>query len=237
MDIDRKQLVKIIDHTLLRPEATREEIMRVCNEGRLFGFAAVCINPTWVTLTSRLLKGSGVKVDTVIGFPFGATEPEVKVFEVKTAINAGAEEVDVVLNFGALKSGEVELVRRELKSVVRVTKESGVVSKIIIETCYLTRDQKVAASRLVLGSGANFIKTSTGFGKGGATEEDVQLLREVVGNRVGIKASGGIRTYEDAIRMINAGASRIGSSSSVKIVEEALTSSLLSSSPSKRAPN
>ena len=221
MDIDRKQLVKIIDHTLLRPEATREEIMRVCGEGRLFGFAAVCINPTWVTLTSRLLKGSGVKVDTVIGFPFGATEPEVKVFEVKTAINAGAEEVDVVLNFGALKSGEVELVRRELESVVRVTKESGVISKIIIETCYLTRDQKVAASRLVLESGANFIKTSTGFGKGGATEEDVQLLREVVGNRVGIKASGGIRTYEDAIRMINAGASRIGSSSSVKIVQEA----------------
>ena len=219
MGINRVQLAKMIDHTLLRPEATRDDIARICEEGRHYGFAAVCINPTWVPLASKLLKGSGVKVDTVIGFPFGATMPEVKAFEAKNMIAAGAGEVDMVMNFGALRSGDIDLVRRDIGSVVDVAEKSGVVSKVIIEACYLTIEEKTLACRLVRDGGADFVKTSTGFGTGGATVEDVKLLRETVGSNIGVKAAGGIRTLEDALKMINAGASRIGSSSGIKIVE------------------
>lgn len=221
MSVNRAQLAKMIDHTLLRPEATREEVVRVCEEGKRYDFAAVCINPVWVSLASKLLHGSGVKADTVVGFPFGATTVDVKVFEVKAAIGEGAEEVDVVMNFGALRSGNLELVRRELGRVVEVAK-GCVVSKVIIEACYLSLEEKITACKLVMDSGADFVKTSTGFGRGGATVEDVKLLREVVGGRMGVKASGGIRTYEEAVKMINAGASRIGSSSGVNIVETEL---------------
>lgn len=219
VSVDRARLAKMIDHTLLRPEATRNEVAKACEEGKRFGFASVCVNPTWVSLARRLLKGSGVKVDTVVGFPFGATATEVKVFEAERVIAEGAEEIDMVMNVGALKSGNSELVRKDLESVVAVAEKNKVVSKVIIETCYLTRKEKILACELVMAGGAGFVKTSTGFGKGGATVEDVRLMREVVGSKIGVKASGGIRTYEDALKMINAGASRIGSSSSVRILE------------------
>lgn len=212
-------MAKMIDYTLLRPEATRNDITRICEEGKKFGFIAVCINPTWVPLASKLLKNSGVKVDTVIGFPFGATLPEVKVFEAETAILAGAEEIDMVVNFGALKSGDIVLVIKDIESVVDLSRKYGVISKVIIEVCYLTTEEKILACRLVKNGGADFIKTSTGFGSGGATVEDVKMLRENVGNNVGVKAAGGIRILEDVVRMVDAGASRIGTSSGIKIIE------------------
>lgn len=219
MNIDKVELAKLIDHTLLKPDASSDDIVRVCEEGKYYGFATVCVYPTWVPLASKLLHDTDIKVDTVIGFPFGATITEVKVFEAQTVIVKGAEEVDMVMNIGALRSGHIDFVRKDLKSVVKVAKENNVISKVIIETCYLTREEKITSCRLVLESGADFVKTSTGFGSGGATVEDVRLLRENVGNKAGVKASGGIRTYQDALKMIRAGASRIGSSSGVKIVE------------------
>ena len=221
MNVDKVKLAKIIDHTLLRPDAIREDVVKVCEEGTRLNFATVCVNPTWVPLAFNLLQGSGVKVDTVIGFPFGATAVDAKVFETKTAIREGAEEVDMVMNIGALKSRNYELVKRELELVVDVARESGVISKVIIEACYLLKEEKTMACELIMDSGADFVKTSTGFGKGGATVEDVRLLREVVDDKLGVKAAGGIRTYEDALVMIDAGASRIGSSSGTKIVETA----------------
>ena len=227
MNDGKLKLAKMIDHTLLRPEATRDEVVRICEEGEHYGFASVCINPVWVSLASRLLRGSKVKVDTVIGFPFGATISDVKIFETKMVISKGAEEVDVVMNFGALRSGDIELIRKELESIIDLAKGYGVISKVIIETCYLTREEKIRACRLIMDSGADFVKTSTGFGKGGAVEEDVKLFSKITRNKIGIKASGGIRTYEDALKMIKAGASRIGSSSGVDIVETELKKRIL----------
>jgi len=218
LNISSDQLARMIDHTLLRPEATRDEVEKVCEEGRCFNFATVCVNPAWVSLASKLLKGTGVKVNAVIGFPFGATMIDVKVFETKRVLSNGAEEIDMVMNFGAFRSGDLELVKEELRSVVDITREHNVVSKIIIETCYLTQMEKIKACQLVMDCGANFVKTSTGFGTSGATVEDVKLLRQVVDHKIGIKASGGIRTYDDAVKMIHAGASRIGSSAGVNIL-------------------
>jgi deoxyribose-phosphate aldolase len=217
--LGKDKLAKLIDHTLLKPGAVSAEIIRLCDEGRQFGFASVCINPVWVPLAVNLLNLSDVKVDTVIGFPLGATTQKVKIFEIETMITAGVEEIDAVMNIGALKSGNDELVRKELEAIVELTMREGVISKIIIETCYLTYMEKIRACKLVSDCGADFVKTSTGFGSGGATVGDVQLLRKVIRSDMGVKAAGGIRTYADVLKMVAAGASRIGSSSGVHILK------------------
>jgi deoxyribose-phosphate aldolase len=220
MAVDRIKLAKMIDLTLLKAYATREDVVKLCEEGRRYGFAAVCVNPSFVSQASRLLKGSGVKAATVIGFPLGANTTEVKAFEAENAVLHGAEELDMVMNIGALKSGDTALVKRDIEAVVEVAKEKGVALKVIIEACYLTEGEKASACMLAADSGAGFVKTSTGFGASGATVEDVRLMKETVGERVEVKAAGGIRTYEFALNLIEAGASRLGTSSGVKIVEE-----------------
>lgn len=206
----------MIDHTLLKPNATQEEIGRLCEEARKFCFASVCVNPAYVPLSARLLKGSGVRVCTVIGFPLGSTTPTVKAIEARDAIANGAEEIDMVINVGALKSGNNALVLDDIKAVREATR--GKILKVIIETAYLTREEKIQACRLSKEAGADFVKTSTGFGPGGATAEDVALMRETVGQSMGVKASGGIRDTATAEAMIKAGATRIGASASVGIV-------------------
>ena len=213
-------LPHMIDHTLLKPDATQDQIAQLCYEARKYGFASVCVNPTNVSLCTQLLKGSGVPVCTVVGFPLGATSTEVKVFEAQQAIRDGAIEVDMVINVGALKSRDYELAERDVASVARACHASNAILKVIIEAALLTDEEKVVACQLVKVAGADFVKTSTGFGPGGATLEDVALMRRVVGPTMGVKAAGGIRTYEDAQKMIAAGASRIGASASVKIVQE-----------------
>ena len=214
-------LSHLIDHTLLKPDATQDEIAQLAYEARKYGFASVCVNPSYVKLCSDLLKGSDVVVCTVVGFPLGATSTEAKVFEAQKAVRDGATEVDMVINVGALKSRDYELVERDIASVARVVHAGGAILKVIIETALLTDEEKVAASQLAKVAGADFVKTSTGFGPGGATAEDVALMRRVVGPRMGVKASGGIRTYADAQKMVAAGASRIGASASVKIIQGA----------------
>ena len=214
-------LSHLIDHTLLKPDATQDEIAQLAYEARKYGFASVCVNPSWVKLCSDLLKGSDVVVCTVVGFPLGATSTEAKVFEAQKAVRDGAAEVDMVINIGALKSRDYELVERDIASVAVVVHAGGAILKVIIETALLTDEEKVAASQLAKVAGADFVKTSTGFGPGGATAEDVALMRRVVGPRMGVKASGGIRTYADAQKMVAAGASRIGASASVKIIQGA----------------
>ncbi len=221
MAINKLSLAKMIDHTLLKAASTREDIVRLCDEGKRFGFASVVVNPTYVSLASRLMKGTGVKVCTVVGFPLGANTPEVKAYEAWNCLMNGAEELDMVMNIGALKSGNLDLVKRDIEGVVRVAKPRHVVTKVILETCYLSREEKVNACRVVLESGADFVKTSTGFGPQGVTLEDVKLLKDLVANKIGIKASGGIRTYYEALSMIEAGATRLGSSSGVQILAEA----------------
>ncbi|MCJ7513644.1 MAG: deoxyribose-phosphate aldolase [Anaerolineales bacterium] len=210
-----------IDHTLLRPEASQDQIAQLCFEARKFGFASVCVNPTHVKLCAELLKGSGVPVCTVIGFPLGATPTDVKVFEAQQAIREGASELDMVINVGALKSRDYELVERDIASIARACHADNAILKVIIEAALLTDEEKVVACQLAKVAGADFVKTSTGFGPGGATPEDVALMRRVVGPSIGVKAAGGIRTYADAQKMIAAGASRIGASASVKILQEA----------------
>jgi deoxyribose-phosphate aldolase len=210
-------LASLIDHTLLKPEASREEIERLCREAAQFCFASVCVNPTWVSLCAERLRDSGVKVCTVVGFPLGAHLPDVKAFETRRAIEQGAQEIDMVVNVGALKSKDYRLVEDDIRGVVRIAGRDTVV-KVILETALLDRDEKVMGATLAKAAGADFVKTSTGFGPGGATVEDVRLLREVVGPEIGVKASGGIRTQEEAQAMIAAGATRIGASASVKIV-------------------
>ena len=212
------ELAKYIDHTLLKPDAKKEAIEKLCLEAKEYGFASVCVNPTWVPLATEILKDSDVKVCTVIGFPLGATTPEVKRFETENAIQNGAEEVDMVINIGALKSGEDELVKRDIKAVVEAAKGKALV-KVIIETCLLTEDEKVRACKLSVEAGADYVKTSTGFSTGGATVEDIKLMRETVGPNIGVKASGGVRTLQDAKAMIEAGATRIGASSGIAIVK------------------
>jgi deoxyribose-phosphate aldolase len=209
-----------IDHTLLKAEATHDEIAQLCYEARKYQFASVCVNPTNVKLCGELLEGSGVPVCTVVGFPLGATPTEVKVFETQQAIRDGATEVDMVINVGALKSRDYELVERDIASIARVCHAGNAILKVIIEAALLTDEEKVIASQLSKVAGADFVKTSTGFGPGGATPEDVALMRRVVGPSIGVKAAGGIRTFEDAQKMIAAGASRIGASASVKITQE-----------------
>jgi deoxyribose-phosphate aldolase len=209
-----------IDHTLLKAEATHDQIAQLCYEARKYQFASVCVNPTNVKLCAELLEGSGVPVCTVVGFPLGATPTEVKVFETQQAIRDGATEVDMVINVGALKSRDYELVERDIASIARVCHAGNAILKVIIEAALLTDEEKVIASQLSKVAGADFVKTSTGFGPGGATPEDVALMRRVVGPSIGVKAAGGIRTFEDAQKMIAAGASRIGASASVKITQE-----------------
>lgn len=213
------EIAKYVDHTLLKPEATKEQVEKLCNEAKQYNFASVCVNPTWVKLASDILKGTDVKVCTVIGFPLGANTPETKAFEAVNAVTNGAEEIDMVMNIGALKSGDTELVQKDIEAVVNAVKDKALV-KVIIETSLLTEDEKVTACQLSVQAGAHYVKTSTGFSTGGATVEDVALMRKTVGPNVGVKASGGVRTAEDAKVMIEAGASRIGASSGTAIVDE-----------------
>ena len=210
-------LASLIDHTLLKPDATREEVEQLCREAAQFCFASVCVNPNWVALCREMLRGSGVKVCTVIGFPLGAHLPDIKAYETRRAIEQGAEEVDMVINIGALKSRDYALVEQDIHGVVNAAAGRALV-KVILETSLLTRDEKVMGSTLAKAAGADFVKTSTGFAGGGATVEDVQLMRETVGPEMGVKASGGVRTKEDAEKMVAAGATRLGASAGVKIV-------------------
>jgi deoxyribose-phosphate aldolase len=212
-------LSHLIDHTLLKPDATHDEIAQLCYEARKHGFASVCVNPSHVKLCADLLKGSDVLTCTVVGFPLGATSTEAKTFEAQKAVRDGAKEVDMVINVGALKSRDYELVEHDIASVATAVRAGGAILKVIIEAALLTDDEKVAASQLAKVAGADFVKTSTGFGPGGATAEDVALMRRVVGPKIGVKASGGIRTRADVQKMVEAGATRIGASASVKIVE------------------
>lgn len=211
----------LIDHTLLKPEAAESDIRKLCQEAVEFGFASVCVNPTWVKKAAEFLKGSSVPVCTVIGFPLGATLPDVKAFEARRAIFNGAREVDMVINIGALKSGDDCLVEDDIKAVVDAAHENGILCKVIIETALLTDEEKVRACLASKNAGADFVKTSTGFAKGGATADDVALMRHTVGKALGVKASGGVKGIEDARAMFEAGATRIGASVGVKIAQEA----------------
>jgi deoxyribose-phosphate aldolase len=215
------ELARLIDHTLLKPEATPDQIAQLCYEARKHGFAAVCVNPTHVTLCAQLLKGSPVAVCTVVGFPLGATPPEVKAYEAQKAIDDGATEIDMVINIGALKSKDYALVARDIRAVVRVchARTPPVLVKVIIEAVLLNEEEKIAACLLAKESGADFVKTSTGFAAGGATAADVALMRRVVGPKLGVKAAGGVRTQADAEAMVAAGATRIGASAGVKIIQ------------------
>ncbi|HSP16376.1 MAG TPA: deoxyribose-phosphate aldolase [Thermoanaerobaculia bacterium] len=215
-------LVKLIDHTLLKPEATDEDIDKLCAEASQYGFYSVCVNPTWVRKAKSLLRGTPVKVCAVVGFPLGAQSSEIKTLEARRALREGAQEIDMVINIGALKSKDDLLVARDIRGVVEVCDESHAASKVILETALLTDEEKVRGCKLAMKAGADFVKTSTGFSKAGATIEDVALMaRTVAPRRLGVKASGGVRTYADVVKMVQAGATRIGSSNSVKIVEEA----------------
>ena len=211
-------LARMIDHTLLKPDATRQEIEKLCQEAKHYGFASVCINPSQVKFCASLLRDTDVKVCTVIGFPLGATSSAAKAFEADRAIKDGAREVDMVINIGMLKSGEYEYVKEDILAVVGAAHSYGVLTKVIIETGLLTDEEKVKACMLAKNAGADFVKTSTGFVKGGATVGDIALMRKVVGPELGVKASGGVRSLEDARAMIASGADRIGASASVKIV-------------------
>src|SRR5512135_3580800 len=212
-------LAKTIDHTLLKPDATQEQIAQLCFEARKYGFASVCVNPTWVELCAKLLEGSPVKVCSVIGFPLGATAPEVKAFETQNALDHGASEIDMVINIGALKARDLEMVARDIRGVVTTSHARGAIVKVIIEAVLLTDEEKTIACLLAKEAGADFVKTSTGFASGGATVQDVALMRRVVGPDMGVKAAGGVRTYEDAEKMLRAGATRIGASAGVKILQ------------------
>ncbi len=207
----------MIDHTLLKADATRPQIEKICEEAKKYVFASVCVNPTWVKYSAELLAGTDVKVCTVIGFPLGASTSAVKAFETKDAIANGAGEIDMVINIGALKNGEYDVVRDDIKAVVEAA--NGTLVKVIIETCLLTDEEKVKACELSVEAGADFVKTSTGFSTGGATAEDIALMRKTVGPDLGVKASGGVRNLEDMQKMIDNGATRIGASSGVAIME------------------
>lgn len=212
-----QNFARMIDHTLLKAEATKEQIETLCAEAKQFNFASVCVNPTWVKRSSELLQGTDVLVCTVIGFPLGANTPAVKAFEAKDAIANGAKEVDMVINIGALKDKNYELVQADIAAVVEAAKDSAIV-KVIIESCLLTDEEKVKACELAVAAGADYVKTSTGFSTGGATAEDIALMRKTVGPDLGVKASGGVRSLEDMKKMVEAGATRIGASSGVAIM-------------------
>ena len=217
------ELAKMIDHTILKADATQSDIEKLCEEAKKYNFASVCVNPYWVSLASDLLKNSTVKVCTVIGFPLGATSSESKASETEIAILHGADEVDMVINVGAMKNNKTDIVKKDILSVVNSARKTGksqnknIIVKVILETCYLTKDEIKNACICAKNAGADFVKTSTGFGTGGATAEDVALMKQTVGETMQVKASGGIRDYETAIKMIEAGASRIGTSSGIAI--------------------
>ena len=210
----------MIDHTLLKPDATKREIETLCGEAKEFGFASVCVNPTWVATCARLMRGSSVAVCSVVGFPLGATTADTKQYETRRAIFDGAREIDMVINVGALKSGDLHLVESDIRAVTSACRETNVLSKVIIETALLSDEEKVTACTLAKAAAADFVKTSTGFGPGGATAEDVALMRRIVGEDMGIKASGGVRTLEGVKAMVAAGATRIGASAGVRIVQQ-----------------
>jgi deoxyribose-phosphate aldolase len=216
------QVAKLIDHTMLKPEATAEDIEKLCREAAQYGFYSVCVNPAWVPKAKALLRGTPVKICAVVGFPLGAQSPEIKTLEARRALREGAQEIDMVINIGALKGKDDQLVSRDIRGVVEVTDDAHALSKVILETALLTDEEKIRGCKLAMKAGADYVKTSTGFSKAGATVEDVALMaRTVAPRKLGVKAAGGIRTYADLVKMVQAGATRIGASSSVKIVEEA----------------
>lgn len=216
-----RNIARLIDHTLLKPEATRAEVEQLCAEALQYGFASVCVNPFWVPLAASRLTGSAVKTCTVVGFPLGATSTESKVAEARIATSAGATEIDMVINIGALCGGEKKAVEDDIRAVAEVTHAAGATLKVIIETALLDNHQKALACQLAKSAGTDFVKTSTGFSKSGATVADVALMRQTVGPDLGVKASGGVRSLEELQAMVSAGATRIGTSSGVKIVEAA----------------
>jgi deoxyribose-phosphate aldolase len=213
-------VASMIDHTLLKPDATRKDIDALCREAAEYKFASVCVNPTWVALCASLLQASGVKVCSVVGFPLGATTPDTKHYETRRAIFDGAREIDMVINVGALKSGDLRVVERDIEAVTFPCREAGALSKVIIEAALLTDDEKITACTLAKAAGADYVKTSTGFGPGGATAADVALMRRVVGEEMGVKAAGGVRDLEGLKAMVAAGATRVGASAGVRIVQE-----------------
>jgi len=210
----------LIDHTLLKPDATRQELEKLCREAAEFKFATVCVNPTWVPLCAKLLRDTAVGVCTVVGFPLGATSADVKHYETRHVIYDGAREVDMVINIGALKSGDLRTVERDIEAVTTPCRECGVISKVIIEAAYLTDEEKVTACTLAKAASADFVKTSTGFGPGGATVADVALMRRVVGDEMGVKAAGGVKDLDALRAMVAAGATRVGASAGVRIVQQ-----------------
>lgn len=216
MEINELNEIKLIDHTLLKPEIKKEDIIKLCEEAKEFGFASICVNPTWVAKSAEILQDTDIKVCTVIGFPLGANTPETKAFETKNALENGATEIDMVINIGALKDKNYELVERDIRSVVEAVNKKNIV-KVIIESCLLTDEEKVRACEISVKAGADYVKTSTGFSLHGATVEDVALMRRSVGPNIGVKASGGVRNLQDIEAMVEAGATRIGSSSGVQI--------------------
>lgn len=218
---DVRRLASLIDHTLLRPEVTRSQIEQLSNEALSLGCAAVCVNPAWVPFAAERLRGSAVKVATVVGFPFGATLTSAKRAEAEAAVQAGAQELDMVMNVGALRSGEPERVEADIRGVVEVGHAGGAIVKVILENAFLSDAQKVVACQIAQKAGADFVKTSTGFGPSGATEGDVRLMRQTVGAHMGVKAAAGIRTLADALRMLEAGATRLGMSATVAVLAEA----------------
>ena len=222
----------VIDHTLLKPDATRAEIEKLCREAAEFKFATVCVNPVWVAHAARLLRGSGVGVCSVVGFPLGATTADVKHYETRRAIFDGAAEIDMVINVGALKSGDLRTVERDIEAVVEPCRQCDAISKVIIEAALLTDEEKITACTLSKAAGADFVKTSTGFGPGGATAADVALMRRVVGSEMGVKAAGGVRDLEGLRAMVAAGATRVGASAGVKIVQESKGQKPAASAPS-----
>lgn len=212
------EIARLIDHTLLKPDANSGQIVKLCAEAREHGFASVCVNPYWVAVAARELAGSAVKTCTVIGFPLGANSTATKIYETADAIRKGAQEIDMVMNIGALESGDLDAVLADIRAVTEETHGAGGIVKVILETCLLTDAQKVTACRLAVEAGADYVKTSTGFSTGGATVEDVALMRATVGPSIGVKASGGVRSLADLRKMVEAGATRIGTSSGVAIV-------------------
>jgi len=219
-------IAKMIDHTLLKPETTLEQIRNLCEEGRRYGFLSVCVNPFWVKFCWENLKGSKIKVCSVSGFPLGGNKTEIKAKEAEMVCSDGADEVDMVMNIGALKMKDFRLVQKDIKAVRKAIGKDRIL-KVILETCVLTEEEKMAGAKIVSDSGADFVKTSTGFSLKGATIEDIKLLRKIVGDKIGVKASGGIRDYELLIKMIEAGATRIGTSAGVKIIEEFIDSGFM----------
>lgn len=220
--IPADKLVKLIDHTVLKPEATEDDIVKLCQEAAQYGFYSVCVNPAWVPKAKQLLRGTSVKVCAVAGFPLGAQTPQIKALEARRALREGASEIDMVINIGALKSKDDQLVTRDIRGVVEECREARGICKVILETALLTDEEKVRGCELSMKAGAQYVKTSTGFSKSGATAEDIALMAKTVApKRLGVKASGGVRSYADVVKMVNAGATRVGSSNSVNIVEEA----------------